>query len=351
MRKLFILFAAVAFAVAFATPAKADVNFSGYVGFHTYMVDVANVAPTKDTSDLDWTMDRVCSRLTINFKEGPVSAVYEIRPLTASYVRHWFASWDFGGGTLGIGQFWTPEFSCISSSMYGCGALDVLDPACSVRIPFVQVSFGSLKIAAGEPSIVMPTGIVAAGYTDTETSLPKLMVSYNLNVAMVGLKLFGGYNSVDARDPATDQTKGVDSYVAGVTASMGFGPLTVKAQVWTGTNVTEYGSGAPGFAAAWNGTEVVDASYLAYGVDLAYKVSDMITVTGGYMTAQSESDAVGTNEDPATTYHVNATITLAKGVTITPEYMVYDQDDVTAAGVKTEQASTSVMGVYWKIAF
>ncbi|HUT69106.1 MAG TPA: hypothetical protein VMW89_00395 [Desulfatiglandales bacterium] len=351
MRKLFILFAAVAFVFAFTAPAKADVNFSGYVAFHTYMVDVANVAPAKDSSDLDWTMDRTCSRLTINFKEGPVSAVYEIRPNVGSYVRHWFASWNFGAGTLGIGQFWTPEFSCISSAMYGCGALDVLDPACSVRIPFVQLQFGSLKIAAGEPSVVMPTGIVAAGYNDTETSLPKLMVSYDLNVAMVGLKLFGGYNSVDARNSTTDQTQGIDSYVVGLTASMGFGPLSVKAQVWQGSNPVEYGAGAPGFAAAWNGTAVVDASCLWYGLDLAYKVSDMITVTAGYMTGQSESDAPGTNEDPATTYHVNATITLAKGVTITPEYMVYDQDDVTNAGVKTEEASQSVMGVYWKIAF
>jgi len=354
MRKLFILFAAVAFAFAFTTPAKADVNFSGYVGFHTYMVDVANVAPTKDASDLDWTMDRVCSRLTINFKEGPVSAVYEIRPLTASYVRHWFASWDFGGGTLGIGQFWTPEFSCISSSMYGCGALDVLDPACSVRIPFVQLQFGGLKIAAGQPN-TPTTGtppVPTVGYGDDwETSLPKLMVSYNLNVAMVGLKLFGGYQSIDARDSTTDQTQGVDSYVIGLTASAGFGPLTVKAQIWQGANAAEYGTGNPGFAASWDGTQIVDTSCMYYGVDLAYKVSDMITVTAGYMTGQSESDAPGTNEDPATTYHVNATITLAKGVTITPEYMVYDDDDVTNAGVKTEESSTTVMGVYWKIAF
>ena len=348
MRKLFILFAAIAFAFAFTAPAKADVNFSGFVGFQTYMQSVDNPAPAQDADDLIWTLDRICSRLSINFKEGPVSAVYEIRPFPTNYVRHWFASWNFGAGTLGIGQFWTPEFSCISSSVYGCGALDVLDPACSVRIPFVQLQFGSLKIALGEPATGVPT---IAGYTDTETSLPKLMASYNLNVAMVGLKFFGGYNSVAARNPTTDQTQDVDSYVVGLTASAGLGPLTVKAQVWQGTNAAEYGAGNPGFAASWNGTAVVDTSCMYYGIDLAYKVSDTLKVTAGYMTGESESDAVGVNEDPTTTYHVNATITLAKGVTITPEYMVLDNDDVTAAGVKTEESSTTVMGVYWKIAF
>jgi len=349
MRKLFILFAAVAFAFAFTTPAKADVNFSGYVAFETYMQSVDNVAPAKDADDLLWRLDTICSRLTINFKEGPVSAVYEIRPNGAGWLRHWFASWNFGAGTFSIGQFWTPEFSCISSSVFGCGALDVLDPGCSVRIPFVQVQFGSLKIAAGTPSA--PGGVVGGTYTDTETSLPKLMASYNLNVAMVGLKFFGGWNTYAERDPATDQTQDIDSYVAGLTASLGFGPLTVKGQLWTGTNITEYGSGTPGFAAAWNGTAIVDASCMWYGIDLAYKVSDTLQVTAGYMTGQSESDAPGTNEDPAATYHVNATFTLAKGVTITPEYMVYDQDEVTVAGAKTEEASTTVMGVYWKIAF
>jgi len=351
MRKLFILFAAVAFAFAFTTPAAAEVNFSGYVGFQTYMVNVDSDEPGyKDSDDLDWTLDRVCSRLTINFKEGPVSAVYEIRPLTASYVRHWFASWNFGAGTFGIGQFWTPEFSCISSSVYGCGALDVLDPACSVRIPFAQLQFGNLKIAAGEPATGVATGLPVA-YTDTETSLPKLMASYNLNVAMVGLKFFGGYNTVDARDPLTDQTQGVDSYVYGLTAAAGFGPLTVKGQVWGGQNVTEYGSGAPGFAASWDGTKIVDADYMAYGFDVAYKVSDMLTVTAGYMTGESELDAPGTWEDEASTYHVNATIALAKGVTITPEYMVRDLEDVIENGVKSEELKTTVMGVYWKIAF
>jgi hypothetical protein len=194
-------------------------------------------------------------------------------------------------------------------------------------------------------------GIVGGGYSDTETSLPKLMASYNLNVAMVGLKLFGGYNSYAERDPATDQTQDIDSMIYGITASAGFGPLTVKGMVWGGENTVEYGAGAPGFSAAWNGTAIVDASAMYYGIDLAYAVSDTIKVAAGYQTGESESDLPGTYEDPTSTYFVNATITLAKGVTLTPEYAVVDNDDVTVAGVKTEQSKTTWMGVYWQINF
>jgi len=168
---------------------------------------------------------------------------------------------------------------------------------------------------------------------------------------MVGLKFFGGYNTYSERDPATDQTQDIDSYVVGLTASAGFGPLTVKGMVYTGENTVEYGVGAPGFDAAWNGTSIVDASGTWYGIDVAYAVSDMLKVAAGYQTGEGESDLPGTYEDPTSTYFVNATFTLAKGVTITPEYAVVDDDEITEAGVKCEEGKTSWIGVYWQINF
>jgi hypothetical protein len=349
MRKLFILFAAVAFAFAFTTPAKAEVNFSGFVAFETYMQSIDNVAPALDEDDLIWTLDRTCSRLSVNFSEGPVAGYVEIRPNVGSYVRHWWASWNFGAGTFGIGQTWTPEFSCIGSVKRGCGVAGPLDPACSARIPFAQVQFGGLKIAAGEPNT--DGTVIGGAYDDVETSLPKLMASYNLNVGMVGLKFFGGYNTYSERNSTTDQTQDIDSMVYGLTASAGFGPLTVKGMVWGGENTAEYGAGAPAFAAFWDGTTLQDSSILVYGVDVAYAVSDMLKVAAGYQTGESESDRPGVYEDPTSSYFVNATFTLAKGVTITPEYAVVDDDDVTIAGVKTEESKTSWIGVYWQINF
>ena len=351
MRKLLVLLAAVAFVFAFTTPAAADVSFSGYVAFQTYMHDVDNPAPTKDTSDLDWDKDNVCSRLSIKFKEGPVGGYVEIRPHTASYVRHWWGTWNFGGGTLGVGQFWTPDFSSISSMKYGCGAMDVVDCGGSVRQPMIQVQFGGLKIAAAKPSTGVAAGL-PGGYTDTETSMPKLIASYNLNLGGVGLKFYGGMNSVDARDPLTDQSQSIDSNLFGVNATYGAGPLTIKGQVWTATNSQEYGAGTTGhFAATWDGSKVCDESFMAYGIDLGYKVSDTVKVTAGYIVGESESDQTGTYEDETSTMHVNATFALAKGVSITPEYAVLDRSDVKNAGVTTKEAVDTRIGVYWKIAF
>jgi hypothetical protein len=353
MRKLFILFAAVAFAFAFTAPAKAEVAISGYIAFQTYMEDIDEVAPTRDTSDLIWDNDNVCSRLTFAFKEGPFGGLVEMRPLTANMVRHWWGTWNFGAGTFGIGQTWTPDFNPIGYDKYGCGAMSGLGAGGSVRLPMAQLQFGSFKVGFGKPSTAMPANL-PAGYTDTETSLPKIMASYNLNIAMVGLTLFGGMNSVDARDPATDATIGVDSYMAGLNVALGFGPLTVKGQVWTAENPLEYGTGGDGYLPANAGgtTTINDADYMAYGISLAYKVSDAWTVTAGYMLANAErTDGTVKTEDDTSQYHVNATWRAAKNVYISPEYIVFDRDDIKVGTSTTEECKDTRYGVYWRITF
>ena len=387
MRKLFVLFAAVALAFAFATPAKADVSISGYAAFNTYIIDVDYPGATYDTSDTIWTMDRFCSRLTFAFKEGPFGATVELRPFTANMVRHWWATWNFGAATLGIGQFWAPDFQSISTAKYDCGTPggDYGDMGGSVRAEMVQLQFGGLKIAAAPPvtdvseetaadyvvSLPADAGTtwapVSAPFTDgsilysvpgsgfdtiAETSLPKLMASYNLNVAMVGLNFFGAYQSYDQVDSA-GKSYGIDSYSVGANATLGFGPLTVAALLWTGTNITELGYSTIGFAAVYDSTSdsIKDADYMGYGLNLSYKVNDAWTVTGGYYAGESELDLPGTWEDPSAAYFVNATWRVAKNVYISPEFAVEDKDDITEDGVVTEEEETTYIGVYWQIKF
>ncbi len=352
MRKLLVLLAAVAFVFAFTTPAAADVKFGGYVAFDTYMHDVDNPAPAKDSSDLDWTYDNVCSRLNVTFKEGPVGGYIEVRPNAEGWLRHWWGTWNFGGGTLGIGQFWTPEFTGTSSMLYQCGAMDALSGGGAARQAMIQLQFGGLKIAAASPQTGVPAGIVAAGYNDVETSIPKLMASYQLNMGSVGLKLYGGMNSIDARNSTTDQSQGHDSMLYGVKATIGVGPLTVAVNAWGGQNLGEYRGTGVHFASNWTGAKIEEESSLVYGFDLSYKVSDTVGVTAGYFTGTSELDRAGTWEWETSQMHVNATFTLAKGVSISPEYAVLDYGDksVTATTTAAQQKDTR-MGIYWKIAF
>ena len=351
MRKLFILLAAVAFVFAFTAPAKADVSMSGYVAFNTYWNDVDNPAPTKDDSDLFWTMDAGCSRLTFNFKEGPFGGLVEIRPNGDGWLRHWYATWNFGAGTLGIGQSWTPDFASIATAKYNCGGSlsSYGNTGTSARAEMVQLQFGNFKIAGTTPK--EPAAHFVGGNWDT--SIPKLMASYDLNVAMAALKFFGAYQTIDDKVVATEKTYGIDSMSYGVTAALGFGALTVKAALWGGTNIKELGYGALGFTAYYDAASdsIKDADAIGYGLTLIYKVNDAWTVTGGYFGTESELDRTGTWEDPSAAYVVNATWRVAKNVYITPEYLVQDKDDITQANIVTKEAKTTWYGVYWQIKF
>jgi hypothetical protein len=363
MRKLLILLAVVPFIFAFSAPAAAEVNLSGYIDFHSYWQKTDNPAPAYDATDLRWEIDKACTGLSVSFKEGPVSGLVEIKPEVADYagdglLKHWWGSWNFGAGTLSVGQFWSPDFSCISSVKFGCGEATgpAGDPGCSARVEMVQLQFGGLQIAAAQVQTAQGPGETAydAIFVDQETTLPKLIVAYRLNVAMLSLKFFGGYQTFD-QVTATDTKYSVDSYVLGVTATAGFGPLTLKGHIWGAQNVLEYTNFPPpqGFNAYYDATtnSIKDADYMAYGINVAYKVSDTLELTAGYLTGKSELDRPGTWEDEAATYHVNATFTMAKGVSVSPEYVVTDSKDIVQNGVKTEQAKVSRYGVLWKIAF
>jgi len=358
MRKLFILLAAVAFVFAFTAPAKADVSISGYIAMQTYIVDVDEPEPPStfgyDDDDLVWTRDQWCSRLTFAFKEGPFGAVVEIRPSNGSYVRHWWGTWNFGAGTLGIGQFWVADFNPISTNKWDCGAISgpAGDPGGSVRANQIQLQMGGLTIGLVEPYTPAIAG-VGAPASDTDTSLPKIVARYKLNIAMVGLNIFAGYQSYDVVN-ATDVGYGVDSYMFGVSGSAAFGPFTIAAQINSQQNPVEYSPFAPaGFQATWDpaASKIVDVDYMSYGLDFQWKASDAWTLTAGFNSGTSELDLPGTWEDETTAYHVNATWRVAKNVYITPEYAVVDYSDVIEDGIATEEEVVTFYGVYWRIKF
>lgn len=347
MRKLFVILAAITFCVAFTVPAAAEFNLSGYAAMNTFWLDVDPGGGADSDKDLDWTLDNVCSRFTASFKDGPVSGLVQIRPLNGSYFRHWWGEWNFGAGSLGVGQTWTPDFQGLSSSAYACGFIgNVGDSGGTCRAPMVQLKVAGLKLALSTPNTSNVTGAV-----DTDTSMPKIIASYGLNLGPANINLFGGYNSYEEID-ATDTSYDVTSTLYGIKGSVGVGAISIGAMVWQATNPQEYGGMSLwGPTAGFSGTDVQDVDTLAYGVDIGFKVSDALSFNAGYLASESELDAPGDWKDPNVGYHVQAVITLAKNVTLIPEYGVADMDEVTQNGVTTEEACTTWYGAWWKIAF
>jgi hypothetical protein len=346
MRKLLILVSVVALVVAFTLPAAAEVSFYGNVRMSTFWESFDPDTPGADTtSDLTWDLDDGSSRVGARFKHDSVGANVELRPRSASDMRHWNGTWNWGGGTLLIGQAWSPTFSCVSSSTCEGGLSGGRgDTYGSLRIPQVAVHIGSLQIAGARPT---KTALQGGAATAT---LPKIEASYGLKAGPAAIKIYGGFNAYEEDLGAT--TADYSSMLLGANAVMGFGAAKVGVNLYMANNPGIYGevgsnAQANTFTAAG---EANDVDTLGLLVDFNYKLNPMMSIYAGYGQAVSELDTPGTNEKTNTYMYVGLPITLAKGVSLTPEIAITTEEhDVGAA--TTPAPSTTYYGAYWRVNF
>lgn len=383
MKKLFVFMVAAALAFSCVLPAMAadkEVSFYGNVRMDTFWVDrdknVGNllvpsgaggpvgVGAAYDETDVWWDLCNGCSRFGARFKAGDVSANVEIRPANGSYYRQWWGAWNFGPGSLLVGQTWSPTFHGISNSVYdgGDGAA-YGECGGSLRVPMVQLSFpfevGTLKIAFEKPGSGFDNAATGsfAGY-DNESMMPKVEFSFDGKAGPVGFGVFGGYNWLDARDKATDNTIGLNGYYLGAMVSIPIGPAYFKGSAYMGQNPAEYGLFIPGQAyKAYldpGTTNVQDVDIFGFFAVAGMKFTDMLAFEVGYGYATSERDTTGagTVEDEKAFYYIQMPITLAKGVTVTPEIGKFDEKDHKLAdGSTVDDGDAMYYGAYWKIDF
>jgi len=364
MRKLLILLAATALVVAFTLPAAAEVSFYGdarmNTGWTSFDADRAGV----DTVDnVRWAQDVDNSRLGANFQEGSVGGNVEIRPNSASVMRHWYGWWDFGGGKLIVGQTWTPTFAPVACACYEGGLTagygDVIG---SLRAGQIAVHMGSLQIAALTPSqalrhvedsgAVDAWGVPITRFDGTATGmLPKIEANYSLKAGPAAIKLYGGFNS--SEEEVGTKSYDYSSYLFGANVRMAFGAAGVALNVYTAKNPTEYGIAADrSQKAAINaaGTDIDEVDTMGFLVDFSYKISPTMSFFVGFGQATDELDAPGTHEGTHTIFYAGLPITLAKNVTITPEVGQMSNELDTGLAV-TPAPSTTYYGAYWRIAF
>ena len=361
MRKLLVLLSAVALVVAFTVPVVAadkSVTFYGRVWMDTFIEKDSkefNAGYTSSDTDLRWDMnDNATSRFGAKFKWGNMLANVEIRPFSASMYRQWYASYNFGAGSLAIGHTWSPLYvnaticgqSHAGGSMGGYGFW-----VGRLRQAQIRLKLGGLTVSLLEPASAL-TG-TGSGADETDTTLPALEVTYVAKLGAITLVPFFGYNSYDEVIRATDKGYSIDSMVYGLTVKGAFGPAYVKGQLWKVKNPAEYGDGyyTGGFSSWFDGASIQDVDGTGYGLTAGMKLTDALSFELGYGSADYELDRPGTYEDTARAYYAQLPITIAKGVKIVPEIGKIDKGDHTVNGVKTEQGDSTYFGAIWMIHF
>jgi hypothetical protein len=336
MKKLFVLFAALALVCAMTVPAAAeqDWNFYGSARMTTFYDSYSeDSSPTGESeSNLTWA-EQGNSRIGANVSGDVISGRFEYG--TGINLRLLWGQYDFGAGQLRIGQDYTPVSFWVGSQVYAsdAGLIGYGAPYGS-RVDQIKLMIAGFQLALIEnPQYAFGTN---------ETSMPKLEARYDLKLGDIGIGFFGGYNSY--KDIAADESLNSTMYGVGVTGS--FGVVSFDVAVHGGTNMANaawYGSGAN---AATPGGE--DTASMNAAAAVSFKASDAVAIQGGAGYLSDKNDDLGSETDTKMAYYVQLQYTVAPGFTITPEVgivdMMKDMNDV-------DQGTLTYFGAKWQMNF
>jgi hypothetical protein len=345
MKKLIMLVAAVAMVASFAlTASAAEWNFYGSARITTFSNDVE--PPVGDNQrDTVWTKQgngRIGAKVKVS---DTLSGRFEYGSGNNINLRLLYATWNFGAGSLTVGQDYTPSGNFYSNQVWG-GDEDLIECGQQYvgRRPQLKLAFGDFQIAFISPN----TGGIPGGLSLDETTLPRIEAAYGLKMDGFFVDVFGGYQTLKAISNTGNKVD-LDSYLIGVGGGADFGPVFVKANVYMARNGASYGLlGYGDSSIGYAGNDIVDNDTLGYLLVAGYKISDTMTVEAGYGAIQHEKDISGADADDASTMYVNCSITLAPGVFVVPEIGIIDQLD-DAAG--NEQETLTYFGAKWQINF
>jgi hypothetical protein len=293
-------------------------------------------------SDLSWDLQGN-SRIGANVKAGDIGGRFEYG--TGVNTRLLYGTWDFGGGRLLIGQEYTPVNLFYSNQVWG-GDNDMLNVGgvYGGRNPAIEIKVAGFRVA-----LVKPMVSAVLGAADTDVSVPKLEASYDLNVGPVSFSACGGYQTFKLVD-ATNHSESLDSWIIGVGARVNFGPGYIGGDVFTGRNLGNYGmyvAGDQSAAMDANG-KIQDNKGAGALIVGGFKVNDMLGLEAGYGYIQGDPDISGLDKDVTQAYYIQATINLAKGVFITPEFGKFDyKEDIN----NNDQGDFTYFGAKWQINF
>ena len=406
MKKLFIVLLALAFCFA-AVPAlaqdKAEWNWYGQVRMWTAYEKVdaetrlggdagsraAAWAPgfglsVQDDEILDWQM-QTNSRLGVNVKWGSIGGTVEFgHQGSAARIggsgdygatfRQFFATWNFGPGTLILGKTYTPYFFLVSG-LCGPGGGECngigFGSIYAGRAAQITLQMGGFKFGLVEPdtrflplngTASLATGLpVAIGAPDVDQWLPRIEASYTFNLGPAAIYIGGLYQTYDvetATAAGLDEFS-VDSWSLGIGARTAFGPLYVNGTFQYGNNV-----GSSGVLQNMLFTRALidpvdfeeeDNTYMAAQLVVGFKVMDTLGFEGGVVWNTGDADIIGGGgsvEQSQWVYYIQATFSPAKNVFIVPEFCIVDNGDLEISGLSdTDLGKVTWFGIKWQINF
>ncbi|MFH2061091.1 MAG: porin [Pseudomonadota bacterium] len=354
MKKLIVLVAAM---LMVSGMAYADPQWDWYGSARVAMVwDNLEVDTTADQDTFEQAMYatsrvgakvKVSDELTGHVEYGTANGTANIRLL--------YGTWNFGGGNLIIGQDYGPLFTVSSLSIYAQNTAGVGEEMGlfnggihTNRLAQVKLEIGGFQAALIAPRSTTITGTNAGAATDTFA--PAIQLAYTHKINNMYGKVGFGYTTFNREVGALDFE--TDAWVAMLAGGINVNMFSIKGNVFVGDNVGQMllldvdGGVGDGLASS-NAADVIDNECVGFLVSARAKFNGMFSLEAGYGKLNTELDIAGSVEDDSKTYYLQAGITLAPGVSITPEIGCVDYERTTAgANDKTNYAA-----IKWQINF
>ncbi len=349
MKKLIVLAASFVLVASFAmTAAAADWNFYGSSRVSTFWEsteinggsgdqDVDNYAQGLQSNARIGAKVKVSDELSGRFEYGASGGNANIRLL--------YGEWNFGSGSLLIGQTYAPLNVFGSNQVYG-GDTDLLPYGgiYSGREAMIMLKFGGFQVA-----IMEPDENDDIGGRNNEKMIPAIELGYKFSGDTWNVELIGGYSTYETTIGLGNDID-VDSFVGAIAGGVNFGSFFVNGNIWMGQNVnnlialdtTGGGWGSGGSAGLFEG-EIDDNDSVGFLIAVGAKLNDMFTVELGYGAAEQERDSWDDSDDVSSVY-LNSTITWAPGVFVVPEIGLIDFDE-------DGQKEITYFGAKWQINF
>jgi hypothetical protein len=358
MKKQLVILSAVAAVTAFAVPAMAETTLYGSARMATFynFADAKTTAATGKTAGIDEHL-QANSRFGANFDNGAVGGKVEFG--TGVNTRLLYGTYNFGAGKLTVGQDYNSYYTFTAQVHGDDNVMNGYGSLWDGRLAQLRVNLNNgLYFAAITPngnvsgtpasgSLTSNTGGIvnnAEANSNIKIYLPKLNVGYTGKAGNISYNA-GLVGQTFKNVAINEQVNALLGYVNGKAS---FGATTLMANLSYAQN-----AGNMGFAGrqSYSTASKKNAQGFEGYVQLTQKLSDSLSANAGlgYVTDKTDTGVAATNHaDNKMLLFVNAPITLAKNVYITPEFSYYDE---MKSAANTDQAKSYALGAQFRIDF
>ncbi len=356
MKKLIVVFSVTMLLCTFTLQATAT-DWSLYGSARVKTWSYSESAKASDTgherTDTDWGLQGN-SRIGATVKEGNIGGRFEYG--TAVNVRRLYGTWDFGKGTVLVGQEYTPLDFTISSQVVGSDlTLNGWGTTLS-RKPMLMLSMMGFNIALVRPDTEdlegQYVGDPTAKADDEQTMLPSIEADYTYTSDVFIVRGIAGFSTYQIVD-ATDNKDRINRWITGVAGTYNFGSAYVSGQFQFGQNLGTWNITAD-YEGASNASPVVDNGSVknnfgfGYGFEGGYKLNDTFRFAAGLGGVSYKVDMSGAKRDNAMSYYLNAPINVARTAFVVPEIGYFDN---MKDGAGNSEGNIFYLGAKWQVDF